>query len=79
MTTSLPLNLHYDELIVSLEQMSALLDVITSADLTDLKLASIASYFWIMCDIMDKAKAHCDNLENLIIDSPVLGKENHAN
>lgn len=52
----------YDELIVSIHQLEALLDVATSADLTELKQETLSNYFWVIHDLLAKTKTSCDSL-----------------
>lgn len=79
MITSLSLNPHYDQLSVALEQINALLDVITSTDLTELKLITITNYFWAMHNIFTQAKMNCEHLANLAIDTQAIRTVLHAN
>lgn len=65
MHASLSLNPRYDELVVSLKQIDALLDVATSADITELKSETITNYFYILSDILRKASITCEDLADV--------------
>ncbi len=69
MANPLSLNSNYDDLVVSIHQIDALLDMVTSTDLTELKPETLSNYFWVARDILDKAKTSCSNLsESSIIE-----------
>lgn len=57
----------YDELIVSIHQIDAMLDIATSTDLTELKPETLSNYFWVIRDLLIKTKTCCDSLEKLPI------------
>jgi hypothetical protein len=79
MITSLSLDPRYDELLTSIHQIDALLDIATSVDLTELKPETIPNYFWIVTDILNRAKGVCENLANVAIcSSSKLEEKNHA-
>lgn len=78
MNTSLSLNPQYDELVTSLHQIDALLDVATSVDLTELKPETMPNYLWIITTLLHKAKKVCEDLAAIKICSPTE-EQNHAN
>jgi hypothetical protein len=67
MSFSLSLDPRYEQLLSSIHQISALLDVATSVDLTELSLETIGNYFWILNDMTDNAKCLCNDLGRLAI------------
>lgn len=62
MITSLSLDIRYDELVVSLKQIDALLDIATSTELSELKPETITNYFYVLSDVLQKASKTCDSL-----------------
>lgn len=80
MSSFLSLNPDYDELLVSLHQLDAMFDVATSIDMTELKPETLSNYFWVVRDILDKAKINCESLANsAFTPQSVLEGSNHAN
>ncbi len=77
MNKSLSLDPNYDELIVSVHQIEALLDIATSTDLTELKSETLSNYFWVIRDLLAKAKICCNSLAKLTLFSQSEDK-NHA-
>lgn len=64
MNKALSLDPLYDELLVSLHQLDAVLDVVTSADFTELNSKTVSNYLWVARDILNKAKSNCELLAN---------------
>jgi hypothetical protein len=62
---SLSLDPRYDDLLMSFQQLEALLDVATSIDLTELKSETMTNYFWIINDVLCRAKKLCESLSDI--------------
>jgi hypothetical protein len=67
MSFSLSLDSRYEQLLSSINQICALLDVATSVDLTELSLETIGDYLWILSDMANKTKCLCDALGKAVI------------
>lgn len=78
MTTSLSLDPRYDELLTSLHQIDALLDIATSVDVTELKFETLPNYFWVLHNMLNKAKSCCENLANIDVCSLRSAEQNHG-
>ncbi len=80
MYTTLSLDSRYDNLLVSIHQIEALLDVATSADFSELKPEIVSNYLWIIRDIVSTAKLSCESLANIpLYSQPAAEDKNHAN
>lgn len=65
MTISFSLHPHYENLLISLNQLDALLCVATSMDVTELKTETAFHYLWLTSDVLQKAKKICEELAQL--------------
>lgn len=62
MDTSTHLSYQLDELISSLDQLDALLNVAMSINITELKPDTVLNYFWAASNIVQKTKGMCEEL-----------------
>ena len=73
MAISLAMHPSFDELILSLEKLAALLRIASSADITEQKAQIVFHYFWVAENILEKARKACEGLAEMVI----FCEENH--
>lgn len=61
-----PLTQHFDDLNASLNQIDALLNVVMSIDLTELKAEILMNYLWVISNSITAAKKISETLLNKV-------------